>query len=78
MLYLLTVQIFIGIWLLVQQFRAPSPHYALAFAAWIGYMIANGMARKEGQGQNALMVTGISTLMVLVAFALGLHAGGML
>ena len=77
-LYVLTAQIFIGIWLLVQHLKAPSAHYSLAFLAWIGYMAANAMGRKPGQERNILILTGVSTLMVLVTFALGLHAGGML
>ena len=77
-LYILTLQIFIGIWLLVEQFKAPSAHYTLAFLGWVGYMVANAMGRKSGQERNILLITIISSLMVLVAFALGLRAGGML
>jgi hypothetical protein len=75
-LYALTLQIFIGIWLLVQHLKAPSAHFSLAFLGWIGYMGANAMARKPGQERNVLILAGASTLMILVAFALGLHAGG--
>jgi hypothetical protein len=77
-LYLLTLQIFIGIWLLVQQFKAPSAHYSLAFLGWVGYMAANAMGRKPGQERNVLILSAVSTLMILVAFAMGLHAAGKL
>jgi hypothetical protein len=77
-LYLLTLQIFIGIYLLSQGLKVASAHYALAFLAFVGYMVANGMSRKPGNDRNVLMVTGISTLMVVVALFLGLHAGGMM
>lgn len=75
-LYVLTLQIFIGIWLLTAQMKAPSVHYALAFVGWIGYMAANGMSRKAGQERNVLVITGASTAMVLAAFVIGLHAVG--
>jgi hypothetical protein len=64
--------------LLSRGLKAPSPHFALAFVAAVGYMVANGMSRKEGQRQNVLIVTAISTVMVLAALAIGLHAGGMM
>ncbi len=79
-MYLLTLQIFIGIYLLSQGLAGniPSAHYALAFLAFAGYMVANAMGRKTGNERNILAVSGISTLMVLVAFVLGLHAAHMI
>lgn len=75
-LYVLTLQIFIGIWLLVQHFKAPSVHYSLAFLGWVGYMGANALSRKPGQERNVLILSGVATLMILVAFAIGLHSVG--
>jgi hypothetical protein len=77
-LYLLTAQILLGIYLITQGLKAPSPHYALAVLAFVGYMLANGMGRKPGSERNVLVVTGISTVMVLAALALGLHAARMM
>jgi len=74
MLYLLTLQIAIGVYLIVGGLKAPSIHYSLAVIAWIGYMVANGMFRKPERRQLALGITGASTLLVLVAFYLGYRA----
>jgi len=74
MLYLLTLQIAIGIYLIVVGLKAPSAHYTLALVAWIGYMAANGMFRKPERRQLALGITGLSTVLVLVAFYLGYRA----
>ncbi len=74
MLYLLTLQIAIGVYLIYSGLKAPSAHYALAVIAWIGYMVANGMFRKPERRQLALGVTGVSTVLVFVAFYLGYRA----
>jgi hypothetical protein len=76
-LYVLTLQILLGIWLIVTGLRAPSEHYGLAIIAWIGYMAANGIARKEGRGNLVLAITVVSTLCVLGAAYLGAKAGGL-
>jgi hypothetical protein len=74
-LYVLTVQILLGIWLIVEGLRASRGHYGLAIIAWIGYMAANGIARKEGRGNLVLAITVVSTLCVLGAAYLGAEAG---
>jgi hypothetical protein len=73
MLYALTLQIALGVWLIVQGLKAPSTHYALAIVAWIGYMAANAIW-KRGRKNVAIGITVACTLMVLVAFYLGQHA----
>ncbi len=73
MLYALTLQIALGVWLVVQGLRAPSAHYALAIVAWIGYMVANGLF-KRGKKPIALGVTIASSVLVLVAFGIGQYA----
>jgi hypothetical protein len=75
-LYVLTLQIILGIWLIVTGLKAPHSHYALAVIAWIGYMAANGIARKEGRGKIVLAITILSSLCVLGAAYLGAKAGG--
>ena len=74
MLYLLTLQIALGVYLLVAGLKAPSVHYSLAVIAWIGYMAANGMFRKPERRTVALGITGLSTVFILVAFYLGYRA----
>jgi len=71
MLYLLTLQIALGIWVIFTGLKAPSVHYALALVAWIGYMVANGLFRKPQRRQIALGITGFSTVLVLIAFYIG-------
>jgi uncharacterized membrane protein len=74
-LYILTLQIALGVWLIIAGLRAPSEHYGLAIIAWIGYMAANGIA-KRGRNQVALIITIASTLCVFGAAYLGAKAGG--
>ncbi len=75
-LYVLTLQIALGIWLIVTGLRAPSEHYGLAVIAWIGYMAANGIARRPGRERVALIITIVSSICVLGAAYLGAKAGG--
>ena len=71
MLYLLTLQIALGIWVIFTGLKAPSVHYALALVAWIGYMAANGLFRKPERRRIAFGLTGFSTVLVLIAFYIG-------
>jgi hypothetical protein len=75
-LYVLTLQIALGIWLLAIGLRVPPEHYGLAILAWIGYMAANGIA-KRGRGNVALAITIVSTLFVLGALYLGAKAANL-
>ncbi len=76
-LYLLTLQIALGIVAIVQGHMAPAPHMALAVLAWIGYMAANGMGRRPDQGRNVMILTVLSSLMVLMAAYIGSKAAGL-
>ena len=73
-LYVVTLQILLGIVAVVQGLKAPSYHYALAVLGWAGYMVANGMARRSTTARTVLLVTGLSSLLVLIAFYVGQHA----
>jgi hypothetical protein len=73
-LYAVTLQILIGIVLVVQGVKAPWYHYALAVVAWIGYMAANGLARRSPAARNIMLISGASTLLILIAFYVGMHA----
>ena len=73
-LYAVTLQIAIGVVLIAQGLKAPWYHYLLAVLAWIGYMAANGMARRSRTARNVLLLSGISTLLILIAFYVGMHA----
>jgi hypothetical protein len=75
-LYILTLQILLGIALIVSGLRAPSPHYALAILAWAGYMYANYLGRKDGQGKKVLVITILSSIMILFAAYIGSKAAG--
>ncbi len=73
-LYVVTLQIALGIALMEHGLRAPWYHAALAVLGWVGYMAANALARREGRARPALIVTIVSSLLVLIAFAVGQHA----
>jgi len=73
-LYVVTLQILLGIVLMVQGLKVPWYHPALAVVAWAGYMAANALARREGGRRNALIVAGISSLLVLIAYYAGMEA----
>jgi hypothetical protein len=73
-LYAATLQILIGIVLVVERFNAPWYHYALALAGWAGYMVANAMSRRGATQRTVLIVTGAASILILVAFAIGQRA----
>jgi len=70
-LYALTLQIVLGIVLLVLGHRAPTPHYALAIVGWAGYMGANAMSRRPDSRRNVLVLTILSSAMILLAAYIG-------
>jgi len=70
LLYVLSVHILVGIWVITSGAAAPSLHYAFALLAWIGYMVANGVARR-GRDRLALGIAVASSVFVLVAFGIG-------
>jgi alkylation response protein AidB-like acyl-CoA dehydrogenase len=73
-LYVVTLQIIIGIVLVVQHFRAPAAHYALGVLGWAGYMVANGLARRSDRAGLVRIVAGVSSILILVGYYLGMHA----
>ena len=73
-LYVVTLQILVGIVLVVQGLRGPWYHYALAVLGWIGYMAAGALSRRPGGGRSALVITAIASLLVLIAFGIGQQA----
>jgi hypothetical protein len=73
-LYAVTLQIVLGVVLMIQGLTVPWYHAALAVVAWGGYMAANAMARREGRARPALIVTIVASLLILIAFAIGQHA----
>ena len=73
-LYVVTLQIVLGVVLMIRGLAVPWYHYGLAIVAWGGYMAANAMACREGRARPALIVTIVSSLLILVAFAVGQHA----
>lgn len=73
-LYVVTLQILLGIWLLVQGLRAPSAHYAFAILGWAGYMVANALSRRPERRRTALAIAVLSSALILVAYYLGMEA----
>jgi len=73
-LYAVTLQILIGIVLMVEGLKVPWYHPALAVVGWAGYMAANAMARRAGGRRNALIVAGISSLLILLTYYAGMEA----
>ena len=73
-LYVVTLQILIGIVLMVQGLRVPWYHPALAVAGWAGYMAANALARRQPGSRNALFIAGASSLLILIAYYVGMEA----
>ena len=73
-LYLLSLQMFVGIALLVMGLHAPAPHYALAIVGWAGYMGASYMSRQPDSGKNVLVLTVLSSAMILLAAYIGTAA----
>jgi hypothetical protein len=73
-LYAVTLQIVIGVVLMVQGDRVPWYHPALAVLGWIGYMAANAIARRDPASRKALIVSAVSSLLILVAYYVGLEA----
>jgi hypothetical protein len=73
-LYVVTLQVIIGVILMVQGLRVPSIHPALAVLGWAGYMAANAVGRREGKARLALIITAVSSLLILIAFGIGQHA----
>jgi hypothetical protein len=73
-LYVVTLQILIGIILVAQGLRAPSIHYALAILGWAGYMVANALARRANRQTLALAIAGVSSLFILCAYFFGMEA----
>jgi hypothetical protein len=71
MLYLLTVHILVGGWVLSTHLRAPTLHYVFALLGWFGYMAANGIGRRAGRENVALAIAIFSSVLVLIAFAIG-------
>jgi hypothetical protein len=71
MLYVVTLQILLGGWVLATHLKAPSLHYGFAVLGWIGYMVANGIGRRAGRENLALAITIASSACILVAFSIG-------
>ncbi|MBV9438446.1 MAG: hypothetical protein JOZ24_00490 [Candidatus Eremiobacteraeota bacterium] len=73
-LYVVTLQIALGIVLMVQGLRVPWYHPALAVLGWAGYMAANAIGRRESGARNALILSGAASLLILIAYYVGMEA----
>jgi hypothetical protein len=70
-LYVLTLQIIIGIVLAVQGARISPLHVVLAGLGWAGYMAANVYARRYPERRIGLTIAVVSSLLILAAFGIG-------
>lgn len=77
-LYVLTLQILVGIWLMAVGYKIRPEHYSLAVLAWIGYMAANGIGKRPGRENIVLAITIVSTVMVFVAAYIGAKAAALI
>ena len=73
-LYVVTLQILIGIALLIMGYRVSPLHMLAVLIGWAGYMAANAVAKRSNGARNALIIAGVSSLLILAAFELGRHA----
>jgi hypothetical protein len=72
--YAVTLQIAIGIVLMVRGVPVPWYHPALAVLGWIGYMAANAIARRDPASRRALVISGVASVLVLAAYYVGMQA----
>jgi uncharacterized membrane-anchored protein len=72
--YVVTVQIALGVYLMALHLRVPWYHPALAVAGWAGYMVANAVGRRPGGGRRALVIAGVSSVLILLAYYVGMEA----
>jgi len=73
-LYVVTLQILLGIGVIAMGLRAPWYHIALAIIGWAGYMVANAVGRRPGKERLGLAIAVVSSLLILVTFGIGQHA----
>jgi hypothetical protein len=73
-LYVVALQIIIGVVLMVQGVSVPWYHPALAVLGWIGYMAANAIGRRDPASRRALVISAASSVLILVAYYVGMHA----
>ena len=73
-LYIVTLQILIGIALLVMGYRVSPLHMVAVTVGWAGYMAANVVARRPNGTRNALIIAAVSSLLIIAAFEIGRHA----
>ncbi len=70
-LYVLTLQILLGGFLMAAGFRISPLHIVLALVGWGLYMAANALARRQAPAPRVLVLTSIGTLCVVLAGAIG-------
>jgi hypothetical protein len=70
-LYVLTVQILLGIALVAQGYRISPIHIVAAVLGWALYMAANAIARRNPEKKLGLYLTIAATVLVVVAGAIG-------
>lgn len=72
-LYVVTLQVLIGIAIALMGARISWTHFVLAGLGWAGYMVANAVARRQPGKRTALAIAGLSSLLILGAYYVGEH-----
>jgi hypothetical protein len=71
-IYVLTLQILLGVYLLYVGYRVPLVHILCAVVAWALYMAANGIARRRPESRQLVLGLTIgATVLVVAACAIG-------
>ena len=73
-LYVVSLQVLIGIAIALMGARISPLHMALAGLGWAGYMVANAVARRQPGRGTTVAIAAVSSLLILFAFYVGEHA----
>lgn len=72
-LYIVTLQVLVGIAIAIMGARISWVHFVLAGIGWAGYMAANAVARRQPGKRTALTIAALSSLFILAAYYVGEH-----
>jgi hypothetical protein len=74
-LYLVTLQILLGIGVIASGYRPPPLHWLLAVIAWALYMGANALTKRAPAGSKLpIGLAIVASLLVLATYGIGQHA----
>lgn len=74
-LYVLTLQILLGITLIFKGYRPPAIHWIFAVTAWALYMAANAAVKRAPEGSRLpIILAVVASLLVLATYGIGQSA----